>query len=113
MPSCTLRQASGWTSRRRQNASGEWVITVTDEGSGVPPSELEAIFEPFFRGRTEGGYSGYGLGLAITQRVVQAHGGTVKAANREEGGLAVTITLQASRPVAWRVHGGQDVITDE
>jgi two-component system, OmpR family, sensor kinase len=79
----------------RQNASGEWVITVTDEGSGVPPSELEAIFEPFFRGRTEGDNSGYGLGLAIAQRVVQAHGGTVKATNREEGGLAVTITLQA------------------
>jgi len=79
----------------RQNASGEWVITVSDEGSGVPPSELEAIFEPFFRGRTEGDYSGYGMGLAITQRVVRAHGGTVKAENREEGGLAVAITLQA------------------
>jgi two-component system OmpR family sensor kinase len=80
----------------KQDVSGQWVITVADEGSGVSPSELETIFEPFFRGKTEGSFSGYGLGLAITQRVVQAHGGTVKAANREEGGLAVTIILQAS-----------------
>ncbi len=80
----------------KQDVSGQWVITIADEGSGVSPSELSAIFEPFFRGKTEGGNSGYGLGLAITQRVVQAHGGTVKAENREEGGMVVTITLQAS-----------------
>lgn len=79
----------------KRDDSGQWVITVADQGSGVPPAELEAIFEPFFRGKTERSYSGYGLGLAITQRVVQTHGGTVKAANKDEGGLAVTITLQA------------------
>ncbi|MBI5891670.1 MAG: HAMP domain-containing protein [Nitrosomonadales bacterium] len=73
----------------------EWRITVLDEGSGVPPSELETIFQPFFRSKAHSSYAGYGLGLAITQRVVQAHGGTVTAANRPEGGLAVTITLPA------------------
>jgi two-component system, OmpR family, sensor kinase len=73
--------------------SKQWRITVFDEGSGVPPSELETIFQPFFRSKTNSSYSGYGLGLAITQRVVQAHGGTVIATNRIEGGLAVTITL--------------------
>ena len=76
-------------------ASRQWFITVTDEGVGVPPSELEAIFQPFFRSKTGKNNSGYGLGLAITQRVIQAHGGTVTAANRAEGGLAVTITLPA------------------
>jgi signal transduction histidine kinase len=60
----------------------EWRITVFDEGGGVLPSELDAIFEPFFRGKSGGSHAGYGLGLAITQRVVQAHGGTVSAANR-------------------------------
>jgi two-component system, OmpR family, sensor kinase len=71
----------------------EWRITVFDEGSGVLPSELETIFEPFFRGKSGSGHAGYGLGLAITQRVVQAHGGRVVASNRSEGGLAVTIML--------------------
>ena len=75
--------------------AGEWRINVFDEGTGVPPSELEKIFEPFYRSKGGGSNSGYGLGLAITQRVVQAHGGTVTAMNRTEGGLAVTITLPA------------------
>jgi two-component system, OmpR family, sensor kinase len=74
----------------------EWRISVFDEGTGVLPSELEAIFTPFFRSQTSGGCAGYGLGLAITQRVVQAHGGTVTAANRPDGGLAVLITLPSS-----------------
>ncbi|MDO8990789.1 MAG: ATP-binding protein [Sideroxyarcus sp.] len=74
----------------------EWRISVLDEGSGVLPSELETIFEPFFRSKSAGSQTGYGLGLAITQRVVHAHGGTVSAANRPEGGLVVTIILPAS-----------------
>lgn len=73
----------------------EWHISVADEGSGVPPSELESIFQPFFRSKTGNNFSGYGLGLAITQRVVQAHGGSVKASNRASGGLEVKITLPA------------------
>ncbi len=78
-----------------QDEAKHWVITVTDEGAGVPQSELETIFQPFFRSKTNSGFAGYGLGLAIAQRVVRAHGGTVVAANRAEGGLAVTITLPA------------------
>ncbi len=80
----------------KRDGLGQRVITVADQGSGVPPAELETIFEPFFRGKAESGYSGYGLGLAITQRVIHAHGGTVKATNRDGGGLEVTITLHAS-----------------
>lgn len=79
----------------KQEASMKWAIIVSDTGPGVPPSELEMIFDPFFRSKTGSDFSGYGLGLAITQRVVQAHGGTVAATNRPEGGLAVTITLPA------------------
>ncbi len=77
-----------------ENAAGQWLVTVEDEGSGVLPSELENIFQPFFRGQA-GSHDGYGLGLAITKRVVQAHGGTVQAENRKSGGLSVTISLSA------------------
>lgn len=76
-------------------SSMQWTITVSDAGAGVSPAELGTIFAPFSRGRNGDSFAGYGLGLAITQRVVQMHGGSVVASNRAEGGLAVTITLPA------------------
>lgn len=74
-------------------------ITVEDRGPGVPEDMLPRIFEPFVRvgearDRASGGY---GLGLAIAQRAVQAHGGAITAANRPGGGLAITLRLPATR----------------
>ncbi len=70
------------------------LIRVRDRGPGVPPAELSKIFEPFYRvdeARTrESG--GTGIGLAITERAVRLHGGTVTAANAPEGGLVVEIS---------------------
>jgi len=77
------------------------VVSVADGGPGVPPDELDAIFHPFYR--VEGardrpdGSSGTGLGLAIAQRAVTAHGGTISARNREEGGLRVRLSLPKER----------------
>jgi signal transduction histidine kinase len=68
-------------------------ITVTDQGNGVPQSQLESIFKPFFRSGTNSEKSGYGLGLAITQRVVQAHGGNIVAKNTTSGGLEINISM--------------------
>lgn len=68
-------------------------IRVTDGGPGVAESELQSIFEPFVRSAASQDSAGYGLGLAITQRVIQAHGGRVFAANLAQGGLQVTIEL--------------------
>ncbi len=73
----------------------EAVIRITDCGAGVPPQELDKLFQPFYRlddarGRNTGGV---GLGLAITERAVRFHGGKVSASNRREGGLAVDIRL--------------------
>ncbi len=78
-------------------ASGGYSIDVEDRGPGVPEEMLPRIFEPFVRvgearDRASGGY---GLGLAIAQRAVQAHGGQIRAANRPGGGLAITIRLPA------------------
>ncbi|MEQ1600719.1 MAG: HAMP domain-containing protein [Methylophilaceae bacterium] len=77
----------------------QWIITISDNGSGVPAEYLDAIFEPFFRGTTNQ-QTGYGLGLAITHRVVQAHGGTISAINRAEGGFAISVTLNALKHAA-------------
>ena len=73
------------------------IISVRDHGPGVPPETLERIFEPFFRveearDRQSGGA---GLGLAIVQRAVAAHGGKVRACNAESGGLEVELELPA------------------
>jgi len=70
-------------------------ILVRDRGPGVPPADLERIFEPFYRvaesrDRDSGGE---GIGLAITSQVMKAHGGSAKAANAAGGGLEVRLCL--------------------
>jgi two-component system OmpR family sensor kinase len=74
---------------------GEVRLTIADEGPGVGSAELASIFEPFFRGAAARGTPGHGLGLAITHRVIQSHGGCISASNRTSGGLAVEIRLPA------------------
>src|SRR5439155_9786288 len=50
------------------------VVSVTDRGPGIAPEELGRIFEPFYRGGSDaGGAQGFGLGLAIAQRAIEAH----------------------------------------
>lgn len=78
----------------RAAADGRTVsIAVLDRGPGVAEENLEKIFEPFFRGNAAANGEGYGLGLAIAQRVVAAHRGSIHAANRADGGLVVEIVL--------------------
>ena len=80
----------------------QFVVTVEDNGAGIPDSEIERVFEPFYRieasrNRETGGT---GLGLAVVRSIVRGHGGEVTLTNRDAGGLRVTVTLpQAqSRP---------------
>ena len=68
-------------------------ITVADQGPGVPEDNLPRIFDKFYRVPVPEGISGTGLGLSICHGIVEAHGGTVTAKNREGGGLAVTLAL--------------------
>lgn len=70
-------------------------ITVADDGPGIDPTQLDRVREPFVRGAAERGRdtAGFGLGLAIVQRIVTAEGGTLDLANGVEGGLAATIAL--------------------
>lgn len=68
-----------------------YTIVVLDEGPGVSRDDLSVIFDPFVSGQRDG--DGAGLGLAIAQRAIAAHGGTITAGNRADGGFAVTIVL--------------------
>ncbi len=78
---------------RPEWSGNHFVIEVSDQGPGMGPKALETLFEPFVRGRGQADGKGFGLGLTIAHKAVLAHGGTIKAANRPEGGLRVFITL--------------------
>ncbi|MDX2679811.1 sensor histidine kinase [Streptomyces sp. NY05-11A] len=80
------------------------VIEVADSGPGIPESVLPYVFERFYksdaaRSRTEGS----GLGLAITEENVRMHGGTVRAANRPEGGAVFIVELPLRRDESTEV----------
>jgi signal transduction histidine kinase len=70
-------------------------LMIADEGPGFGGPELASMFEPFFRGRATNTTSGHGLGLAITHRVIQSHGGRVSASNRAG---AQSVGLRQSSP---------------
>jgi two-component system OmpR family sensor kinase len=70
-------------------------VVVADQGPGVAQGSLDTLFEPFVQGEGAPG-QGYGLGLAIAQRAIRAHGGAIKAENDSKGGLVVTVWLPAA-----------------
>lgn len=90
-------------------ASGKWLrfsvqpgdrtvdIVVEDRGPGIPAEDLPRLFEPFYRGADSrrSQRRGSGLGLALVERIVRAHGGTVRAENRHDGGARFVVTLPA------------------
>jgi two-component system, OmpR family, sensor histidine kinase KdpD len=71
----------------------EIVVSVADEGPGLPPGEEERVFDKFHRAAPEGPQSGVGLGLSICKAIVQAHGGTIAAENLPAGGAVFRFTL--------------------
>jgi signal transduction histidine kinase len=78
---------------------GQPVLTVADNGPGVPNDELSYIFDAFYRGTHSRQEAGYGLGLTIVKSVVDLHGWSIVARNRQPSGghgLVVTIRMKAT-----------------
>jgi two-component system sensor histidine kinase KdpD len=88
---------------------GAWLqVTVADDGPGLPPGRADILFEKFTRGERESAKPGVGLGLAICRAIVEAHGGTIRAASGQGaataasplGGAGFTFTLPLGTPPA-------------
>ena len=82
----------------RQN--GDALLSVSDNGMGITPSDLPHVFERFYRAdASRGQQSGSGLGLAISRQIVQLHGGKIWIIGNPAGGITVNITLPLSEAV--------------
>ncbi len=77
-------------------------IEVEDNGPGIDPKVLEKIFDPFFTTKDPG--TGTGLGLSVSQNIIQQHGGTIEARSTLGVGTTFTITLPIKRPTAERTR---------
>jgi two-component system sensor histidine kinase KdpD len=92
---------------------GVWLnILVADNGPGIPSGQEETLFEKFTRGERESARPGVGLGLAICRAIVEAHGGTIRAAGREHCGAVFVFTLPLGTPPAIPALD-QDLETEE
>jgi len=78
--------------------AGGVALEVRDRGIGIAPEDLPRLFTPFFRtDRSRArGTGGTGLGLALTKRIAEAHGGTISAASTPDGGTVFRVTLPAA-----------------
>jgi signal transduction histidine kinase len=89
------QQGRGRIALRARALPGENALelAVEDSGPGIPPASLARIFDPFF-----GSGDGAGLGLAVSYGIVRAHGGTIAAENRPEGGARFLVRLPRNLP---------------
>ncbi|MFD5510268.1 sensor histidine kinase [Streptomyces sp. NPDC059761] len=85
----------GWVEVTTESQHGQAILVVSNTGPVVPAYEVDNLFEPFRRLRTErtGSDKGVGLGLSIARSVARAHGGRISATPREGGGLVMRVTL--------------------
>jgi len=72
------------------------VAEIEDNGPGIPEENLAKIFDPFFTTKPTG--VGTGLGLPVSKKIIELHGGTMEITNRPEGGARVTIMLKVEKP---------------
>jgi two-component system, OmpR family, sensor histidine kinase KdpD len=91
----------------RADVTGDAVqIRIDDRGAGIPPRDLERVFDKFYRIQRADATRGVGLGLAISKGIIDAHGGRIWAENRPGGGTTVIFTLPLASPVSMQRSNG-------
>ena len=84
----------GWAEIATKADGGRAVISVANNGPVVAPDEVDRLFQPFQRLGGERVGSGHGLGLAIVRAIAGAHGATLTARARPEGGLDIEVSFR-------------------
>jgi signal transduction histidine kinase len=91
---CQAMGPDGGTLELSASATHDWVeLRVQDSGPGIPPQRLKRMFEPFFTTKQ----TGTGLGLFVTQRIIQAHSGSIDITSEEGEGTCFIIRLPVYR----------------
>jgi len=76
-------------------------LTISDRGPGIPPKELNSVFDKFVQStKTRSGTGGTGLGLSISREIIVAHGGRIEASNNPDGGASLSFTIPMKAPPA-------------
>jgi two-component system sensor histidine kinase KdpD len=89
-----------------QGSGDRLIVRVVDRGPGIPPAQLERVFEPFYRaGTPQGGHRGSGLGLAIARGFIQANGGRLHAESLPGQGTSFVFELPLSEPAQAVAQG--------
>ena len=87
------REGTAVIRTNQDSKTGGVTVTVQDNGPGFDPHSIDRIFEPYVSSKEKG----TGLGLAICRRIIEEHGGTIRASNPQQGGAAVIISLPLRR----------------
>ncbi|MEO1667714.1 MAG: sensor histidine kinase, partial [Chloroflexota bacterium] len=74
---------------------GDLHISVSDEGVGIPPGDMERLFTPFRRASNVGSIRGTGLGLSIVKEIVDNHGGSIRVESQIDTGTSVHMVIPA------------------
>jgi signal transduction histidine kinase len=80
------------------------LISVSDNGIGIEPDDRAKVFSPFFTTKPQG--QGTGLGLALTHRIVQRHGGSISFESEPKKGAAFTVELPVHRATGLPLEDG-------
>ena len=89
-----------------------WRCDISDTGPGIAESELAHVFDPYFRGEQGVRSHGGGLGLAVVQRVIAVHGGTIRVENRSSGGARFRIELPV-RVLEAETHPASEKVNEQ
>ncbi|MDM8548835.1 response regulator [Desulfobacterales bacterium HSG2] len=111
-----MSDAGKLTITLRSSESGQAELSVADTGPGIPPEQLEKVFEPLFSTRTHG----IGFGLSITKMIVENHGGAIRAKSGPGTGATFSITLpmaekkeQGPGNSAWPSNANNDKLEND
>jgi two-component system OmpR family sensor kinase len=102
--SSRMMSTGGTITVELSSLAGRSVISVLDEGPGMPEKDIAHVFDRFYRAQSSRDRStgGAGLGLAIVKAIVESHGGDIHAANRPEGGCRFTFSLPSLKDTTGR-----------